>query len=203
MNAKKIKIISLVILGIAVIFLIIACNIPVNLSYTYSYAENEIITHSSSEFLLSSLGIIFYIVMIYPIFATAYLIFLKTKRKTKIFGSITFTWIICILSVTIIILSVEAIMPYDKTAYYPECYRFSDNNHTVVIEEKSFLLYGGGTIYQIKENGEAVIIGTISTDDGGRNNGDYDIKWHDTYAEVTYNNFVKKGSKSTEKVIFE
>ena len=78
----------------------------------------------------------------------------------------------------------------------------TDDIHTIVIEERSFLLYGGGTIYQIYDDNTAAVIGDISTDDGGRNYGRYDIKWFQDSAEITYNYFDLENSKQTEKVYF-
>lgn len=86
--------------------------------------------------------------------------------------------------------------------YSPICYKFSDDKHTIVIEERSFLLYGGGYVYQIYDDNDAVIIHTFSVDDGGRNKGHYDIKWYDNYAEITYNTFYTKDSKRTDKIVF-
>jgi len=90
---------------------------------------------------------------------------------------------------------------WQKSDYFPVCYEFTDGQHTIVIEEESFLLYGGGTVYQIKDNNNAVIIGNISTDDGGRNHGRYDIKWLNDGCEITYD--YDDNRKATEKVEFK
>lgn len=91
---------------------------------------------------------------------------------------------------------------YDENDYAPAYYEFSDNIHTIVIEEESFMLYGGGTVYQILDDNKAVEIVRFTTDDGGRNNGKYVIEWFDDCAEITYNTFVDKSSKNTIRAFF-
>ena len=71
-----------------------------------------------------------------------------------------------------------------------------------MIEETSFLLSGGGTVYQINDDSSAVIIHTFRTDDVGRNNGQYEINWHDDYVELTYHTFVTTDSQCTDKIVF-
>ena len=85
--------------------------------------------------------------------------------------------------------------------YDPKCFEFSDGEHTVVIEEESWLLGGWGNIYQVNDDGSAQRLSRFSTDDGHRNEGNYDINWHDDSADITYDN--GNGGRETVTVKFE
>lgn len=193
------------------VFNVIICIITLIVSFfikdvpvvkTYTYEDNRIITHSWYDIYLSVLAIIFFIIVLSALVCISVRIIEKIKTKKKILRQIRNIFLNFLLCSFIMILGdnlVTGAIIYD---YSPEYYKFSDNRHTIVIEEKSYLLYGGGTIYQIKNNNEAVIIHTFTTDDGGRNHGRYDINWHDDYAEITYNTFYSEDSKRTEKISF-
>jgi len=127
----------------------------------------------------------------------------KIKYKEDISGKIPLALLItAVCAVMLFFCDIMVCGLWTNEDYEPECYKFSDGQHTIVIEEKSFLLYGGGTVYQIMDNDKAVIIHQFDTDDGGRNNGNYSIKWYDDYAELTYNTFSGKDSKCTDKIKF-
>jgi len=63
--------------------------------------------------------------------------------------------------------------------YSPEFYEFSNGVRTIVICESSWLLGGWAEVYQIYEDGTAWCIGKLSTDDGYRNEGDYEVVWQE------------------------
>ena len=71
----------------------------------------------------------------------------------------------------------------------------------MVIKEESWLLGGWGTVYQVEESGKAVVLKGFTTDDGYRNEGNYDIRWSDDSADITFNN--GQGGKETIMVKFE
>ena len=47
------------------------------------------------------------------------------------------------------------------------------------------------------------LLDCFTTDDGGRNNGMYDIVWHQNYAEITYRTFTTENDKKTIVVNFK
>ena len=83
----------------------------------------------------------------------------------------------------------------------PKCFEFSDGEHTIVIEEEAFMFGGWGTVYQVEESGKAVVLKGFTTDDGYRNEGNYDIRWSDDSAEITFND--GQGGKTTVTVEFK
>lgn len=75
---------------------------------------------------------------------------------------------------------------WNKDDYSPECYYFTNGDKTIVVEEEAFMSGGWAEIYQINNDNEALKIGHISTDDGYRNKGNYDIKWNEDNLEISY-----------------
>jgi hypothetical protein len=108
-------------------------------------------------------------------------------------------WIISGISAAI--LFVGAVLVESSSDTDPKCFEFSDGEHTVVIEEESWLLGGWGNIYQVNDDGSAQRLSRFSTDDGFRNEGNYDINWHDDSADITYDN--GNGGRETVTVKFE
>lgn len=119
------------------------------------------------------------------------------KKLVAIIGAAV-TLVGVLVLAEIIIVGVDS-----REDYLPSCYEFTDGKHMIVIEEKSYLLYGGGAIYQILADGEAILLQEFSTDDGGRNNGDYEIDWYEDFAKITYNVFDLKNSRETIRVEFQ
>lgn len=206
-NSQKkelIKSIPFLDIVICIIFLIVSFIIqdfPSN--PTYTYINNCIVTHSWHDIYSIVLAIVFFIIALVTLVCIVIWIIKKINGKEKIVKYI-FILIFSILFCSITLLISDSIVGglWTDDDYSQSYYKFSDNKHTIVIEERSFLLYGGGTIYQINDDNSAVIIHTFSTDDGGRNNGHYEINWHDDYAEITYNTFITKDSKCTDNIIF-
>lgn len=73
---------------------------------------------------------------------------------------------------------------------------------SIIIVAVTFLLNGGAVVYQVNANNTAIVIGSLNTDDGGRNHGNYEIKWLDECVEITYNTFNSADSKLTESCKF-
>ena len=206
-NSQKKEIIKLI-----PFFEIVICNIFLIVSFiikdfpsnpTYTYINNCIVTHSWHDIYSVVLVIAFFIIVLATLVCIAIWIIEKIKNKEKNVKQI-FLLIISLLfcSITLIISDIIVEGFWTDDDYSPSYYKFSDNKHTIVIEERSSLLYGGGTIYQINDDNSAVIIHEFQTDDGGRNNGHYEIKWHDDYAEITYNTFNSDDNKCTDNIIF-
>ncbi|MGN0682674.1 MAG: hypothetical protein ACI4JY_03265 [Oscillospiraceae bacterium] len=201
---RAIKMIPIIFLCLSALLLIVAFlikDVPAEKSYVYS--NNQIITTSWHNFFVYFTEGLFIAILISAVILTIICVVAKVKSKEKITRKISLIWISGIVCSVIIMLSnILVLNIWSDDDYSPQCYKFTDGQHTIVIEEKSFLLYGGATVYQIKDNNEAVILNEFSTDDGGRNNGHYDINWHDNYAEITYNTFNTKDSKSTKTIQF-
>lgn len=201
---KTVKLIPAVSLCVSLLLLVISFfiqKIPANTSYVYQ--NKEIVVHSWRETFETFLGIVFLLILLVAFVTTVILIIEKIKSKWKISGNIFRTWGCVVLCYIIFGFSFLMVTTDDLYDYYPVCYEFFDGHHKIVIEEESFLLYGGGTIYQIDNDNNALVIGHISTDDGGRNNGNYDIEWSDDGCEITYDYCSGDHSKVTEKVKFK
>lgn len=201
MNTKRVlKIIPLIEISISIIFLVVSFlikDIPDNKPYFYK--NGKIIASSwydiLSDFTAYLLVILFIIALFIGIFRG-----IKFKDKDTKIGITLVCTIFC--SFVIAFSNILVTVLWSDEDYSKSYYKFTDGHHTIVIEEESFLLYGGGTIYQIQDDNKAIVLNTFITDDGGRNNGNYEIDWHDDYAEITYNNFDLQNSKATIKVEF-
>lgn len=198
---KMIPVISLCLSALLLIVAFLIKDVPAEKSYVYK--NNQIITtswHNLFDYFTKGL---FFAILISAVILTIICVVAKVKSKEKITRKISLILISGIVCSVIIMLSNILVLGiWSDDDYSPQCYIFTDGQHTIVIEEKSFLLYGGATVYQIKDNNEAVILNEFSTDDGGRNNGHYDINWYDNYAEITYNTFNTKDSKTTKTIQF-
>lgn len=198
---RKIQIISLIVS-------LVVLAVSFGLSYipapaTLKYVNNEIVSHSWHDFHES---IVLDILLVQLALSFALIIadtVNKIRNKVRICGSVSFTVFLVVFSYVTSGLSLVFTQGFwSDSDYNPQYYKFTDNNHTIVIEERSFLLYGGGTIYQIHDNNTVSVIGRISTDDGGRNHGRYDIEWSENGAEITYSFCDTEHSRQTEKVYF-
>lgn len=201
---KKLKLVPVLSVGVSLLTCIVsyfAGKIPPKTSYVYR--NNEIVTQSWRDNFETFIGFVFLLVLLVAFVTTVILIIEKIKSKRKIAKDIFRTWGCVILCYVIFGFSSLMVTTDDLYDYYPVCYEFTDGQHTIVIEEESFMLYGGGTIYRIDDDNNAFVIGHISTDDGGRNNGNYDIKWSDDGCEITYDYCNGEHTKKTEKVKFE
>lgn len=201
---QKLKLIPVLSVGVSLLMCIISyCAGKISPKISYVYRNNEIVTQSWRDNFELFIAIVFLLVLLAAFVTTVILIIEKIKSKRKIAGNIFRTWGCFILCYVIFGFSSLMVTTDDLYDYYPVCYEFTDGQHTIVIEEESFMLYGGGTIYRIDDDNNAFVIGHISTDDGGRNNGNYDIKWSDDGCEITYDYCNTEHTKKTEKVKFE
>ena len=202
---KIVKIIPIVSLSISIFTLVVSFfirDIPQNEAYIFE--NGKIIVHSWHDIFVVIVVVDFIGIWTSAVLATILCTASKKKTNEKIALTVFLTWLIVIISTVMILYSYLMVIGlWTKSDYYPCCYEFTDGQHKIVIEEESFLLMGQGTIYQIKDGDEAVVIGHFSTDDGGRNNGNYDIKWYNDYAEITYKTFTQSGHKATETVRFK
>lgn len=176
-------------------------DIPVKVSHFYK--NGRIVTDSWHETFTTIVAALMFIIIILTAVYIIICISAKVKHKEDISGKIPLA--VLIAAVCAVMLFFSDIMVcglWGNDDYEPEYYEFSNGQHTIVIEEKSFLLHGGGTVYQIMDNDEAVAIHQFTTDDGGRNKGNYDIKWYGDHAELTYSTFSSGDSKRTEKIRF-
>jgi amino acid transporter len=176
-------------------------NIPENISYTYQ--NNTIIKHSWHDIFETVTAVLFFIFVILTVAYTAICVYKKIKHKLKILGRVFKSCVMLILYFVLLLYSNAVVGIDSESAYDRSYYEFSNGLHTIIIEEKSFLLYGGGTIYQINEDNSAIVLGALSTDDGGRNYGKYQIEWFESYAEITYNTFESENAMCTQTVEFE
>ena len=167
----------------------------------YSYHNNEITS-------ITVLEIIGYCVLaLFVCTAAAALVFFKPQKgkqcdeqirksyKTARRGA-AITLVLAAFGVVLYTVVISGLYDYDS-----KCFEFSDAQHTVVIEEESWLLGGWWNIYQVNDDGSAEYLRGFSTDDGYRNNGNYDIRWYDDRADITFNN--GNGGMETVTVEFE
>lgn len=198
------RVIPITNLIISIILLIVSFaikNIPQN--KTYHYTNNQIKFHSWHNVFENFIAAIFILTLISCIVSTFVCIAEGRKLQERIAKKISFVWIIGVVCCAVILLSGVVVLDvWADDDFSPSCYEFTDGKHTIVIEEKSFLLSGTGTVFQIEDNDKAMMLCEFSTDDGGRNNGHYDIKWYDNCVEITYNTFVTEDSKRTLKIDF-
>lgn len=208
MNAKLGKIIKLtpwLFFAIGALMLVSALvmnALPEKVSYFYE--GGEIIERSWHDCFRVISVCVTVLVLLWLLTATVTVIVRRIKLKEKTEGKLALLWLaalICIVTIGVSNLSIVGI--WTKDIWSPVCYEFTDGIRTIVIEEKSFMLDGRSTIYQIMDDGTAVIIGEFGTDDGIRNNGEYEIEWSDGSAEITYRTFVSADDTDVITVEFE
>ncbi len=186
-----------------IIFVLSKVLSKVECNYTYKYISGEITTFSWHNTYSIALGIVFAMFTIGFVYSCIAMVIAKLKHKAKIMKLFLLTTAMYFMSVLFVYVSlISVVNTSEHEIYDTEWYEFSDGKHTIVVEEKSFLLYGGGVIYQVDSENNAEIISRFSTDDGGRNHGDYEIEWHEDYFLITYNNFSAESSKVTKRVSF-
>ncbi len=203
--SKRSKVISglltvfpIILISTAALFYALARKLPNKVFY--SYRNNQI----SSISLLGIIG--FCILAMFVI--TAVCAFAILKRKSKQQSDVQIKkWYKSAIKGAVISLVLTAIgaalyaVNSDWNDRDPKCFEFTDGKHTIVIEEESWLLGGWGTIYQVNDDDTALKLKGFSTDDGYRNQGNYDIKWHDDSADITYDN--GNSGRETVTVKFE
>ena len=200
--SKFIKWEPVIALGLSVLLLIAAYIVrSVPEQVTCFFQNGVIVKHSSRSFFQSIAGGTVLLIVVLCFFGSVgcVAVWLREKQKTAAKAALMWlTTIVCL--VLILISSAVAHGSADDRSYDPAYYPFTHEQHHIVIEETSSLLGGFGTVYQVHENGDALVIGRFATDDGGRNNGRYTIHWNDTYADITYHTFNTKDSLGTIRV---
>ncbi len=207
MNARLKKIVKftpLIFFAVAVsslLFPMLINNIPKG--ETYFYSNGEIVRYSWQQPFMVFLNILMAAVLVWTLALTVLSAIYMIKQKEKLGVTIVLSWLTGIICLICILLCALSISGSEDGYSRHNCYEFTDGRHTIIIEEKSFLLDGRGTIYQLRDDNSATIIGGFSTDDGGLNCGNYEIEWYDTSAKITYRTFSTKTSKGAEIVQFK
>ncbi len=188
--SRAFRIIHVIFLVLSLILLILSFKLsskPENIEYYYR--NGKIISHSwhNTFYAVSAIFSVVVIAsaLIYNVSSVIYNVRNKANKLTGRFA----IWLMSIVTILLIAASAFVLDPRGSDAvadHSPKCFEFSDGSHTLVIEEKSYLLWGGGTVYQLGSDNKAEIIGNFNTDDGFRNNGAYDIEWFPDHAEIMY-----------------
>lgn len=205
MNKRKLlKILTAAFVILSGLMIGAAIVLPVGKSYTYE--NNEIVTHSVRSEFADICEIVILFGCFWFIGLTAGEVALRIKERAGalrvILGGLgkLLTGFACGFLLTAALIMAEGL--WTKDDYYPEWYMFTDGSHTVVIEEMSFLPDGRAEVYQIMENNEAVPIDMFTTDDGERNGGHYKMEWTEEYVDITYRTFCTEDSVGTLRVRF-
>ncbi len=203
-NSEKIvKLVPKISFGVSLLLLvagILLSHVPAYESYTYE--NGTIIVHSWQNWFACAAGLLLYLVPCGVAVVTVLCVFSKIKWKEKIAVNLMICWLVGFASLFMIVFGdAAAVGAVRREDLDPQCYTFTDGQHTIVIEETSFLFSGTGTIYQVKGDNTAVVIGTFGTDDGLRNQGVYQIIWSEDGAEITY--LFNHNVTRTETVKFE
>ena len=205
-KSKKMMLFSLIImLSFSLLSLIVAFsikNIPENISYRYVNQRIEKRSWHDSYEIINDIICLFELCI--TMITTIVFIIAKVKTHEKIMKKTISLWVVLVISTIALLLSNTVVTGLsDENDYSPKYYEFSDNQHTLVFEERSFLLYGEGYIFQIQDDNSAILLERFTTDDGGRNNGMYDVIWFNDHAEITYHTFVTENDKKTVVVNFK
>ena len=171
---------------------------------TYTYEQGQIISHSWKNIFEAVVFVLLAAILIFSAVNFAVLIASKVADRKKIGARMTFTIIAALFSAVILLFCDILVVGFWRdTDYDPECFEFTDGRHTIIIEERSWLLSGSTRIFQLTDGNNAVFLDSFSTDDGMRNLGYYEIKWADDSAEITYDTFIGENSKETVTLQFE
>ena len=201
---KLVRFTPLIFFGAAVcslLFPMMIDNIPK--AETYFYSNGEIVRYSWQHTFMIFLYILMAAVLVWILALTVISAIYIIRQKEKLGVTILLSWVTGIICLICMLLCALSINSSEDGYVAHNCYEFTDGRHTIIIEEKSFLLSGRGTIYQLHDDNSATIIGGFSTDDGGLNCGNYEIEWYDTSAKITYRTFSTKTSKGAEIVQFK
>ncbi len=170
---------------------------------TYYYIQGRIVTRSWHDGYHVIVTIIVIAAFLLMFSSLVICVMWKVKYGKKIAKRILLILAVSILCVGMFGLgNVMVVGVWGEEDYEPAYYEYTHGQRTIVVKETSFLLYGGGTIYQIDDDKKAFEIGSFQTDDGGRNHGNYTINWQDEYADITYHTFATQDSMETIRVRF-
>lgn len=154
-------------------------------SYIYRY-DGDVISKSSWLDAFEIGSYVYMAVEILLIVAAIVLIpKIKNIEKAHRTRNIIISIVLIPVSVVIIFFSKTIVVGFEND-YGAEYFEFEDEDRKVVICEESWEQSGWGTIYQVEEDGTAYIIGEFVTDDGYRNNGEYDWEWNEDGVNIRY-----------------
>lgn len=199
MKSKYIKIWRIITISVIACALLFAfCSImdfkmfyPVSLTRENFFYNGEKIIYTPNESIFVKIADIIFIVDLFALlFSNVMLIVGKIKDKIKIFSKFALNFLTAVLlfiGFGLFYNNYEDDFQPFSSDYSPQFYEFENNSHKIVICEKSWLLGGFGDVYQVYNDNTAWKIGSFTTDDGYRNNGDYKIKWSEGGADITYN----------------
>ncbi len=70
----------------------------------------------------------------------------------------------------------------------PQCFFFTDNSHSIVIEEQHPRTRSSGSVYLLADNREVSLIGKFTTNDSAKSHGRYQMEWSSDSVAITYPN---------------
>ena len=171
------------------IFLVVCVGIidwlPENTKVTY--VNKELIFESWKFIVYDAWGWLFVIPIVMFIIMVA--VSLRGIKQNKLRGGIkiVLSVFICLVSLLVVVFTYIALVGWGQWEDNDsKCYEFSNAERKIVICESSYLLAGWGDIYLIEEDNSAHWLAHFSTDDGGRNEGEYELEWKKDGVEVTY-----------------
>ena len=163
-------------------------NVPEELRYTY---ENGEIVYHSWRYSCEPLFLPSFIVLAILLLASAltWIVAGRKRWETGVKSGLAAigTLATLVACAFLWIFSYMGVVGWTKDDYFPAYYEFSDQAHTIVIEESSWGLGCFGQVFQIKDDREAVLIMEFGTDDGFRNGGNYQLEWYDDHVDMTFN----------------
>ena len=194
---KYSNIANYILIGLSFVMLMLSFvvkDLPANKTFTYE--NNRIVGHSWRNNYEIFIGVVSLVSVIVILVFLINFVVSKVRNNEAIFKSIV-KCIGVILVCFICSVMSEILISDSNWERNPVYYEFSDDKHMIVIEEESFLFYGGGSIYQVFDDGSATELTKFTTDDGGQNKGNYDISWKHDSVTITYKTFVSEDSKAT------
>lgn len=202
-SKKIVKLVPKISFGVSLLWLVAGIVLSYAPAYeSYTYENGTIIVHSWQNWFALVTDLLLFLVPCGVVVVTVLWIFSKVKWKEAIAIDLVISWLVGIACLFMIVFAdAAAVGAVRREDLSPECYTFTDGQHTMVIEEASLLFSGTGTIYQVKDDNTAVVIGTFGTDDGLRNQGVYQIIWFEDGAKITY--LFDHNVTRTETVNFE
>lgn len=186
-NKNAGKFLSGISVGLSLLLLLSAIlfsNIPTSTSYLYE--NGRIVAHSWKSYFRMAENLVLCFSVAALVVSTAISMIEKITKREKGIKGLLRPWLVGLLCICMVMFSDSVAFGLFGEEYDPEWYEFSDGQHTIVIEEKSFLLGGWATVYQVQKDQTATVIGSFSTDDGFRNKGAYEVNWFVDRAEITY-----------------
>lgn len=175
--------VSIALCAIALIVFFVLKNVDV--SYTYRYLNDEIVSESWHDYI--KVGAYIYSAIVVVLMACAiYFVFDAYKKKQEKL------WLNLIVSIIFIPIMIGTViggsllvtgMPVDYEVSY---YLMSSNEHPVLVCEKYREGECLGEVYQIESDGEAFLLGKFSTENGYRNSESYTFEEYEGGIKVYF-----------------